>query len=69
METRLDELGKPIVTKEDVSSLSVIEQYEGAKRGIEGFKFSTNEEMLDAIMTVGYTPLSLRNKAGKIREQ
>jgi ferredoxin--NADP+ reductase len=68
MEARLDKIGRPIVTKEDVSSLSVIEQYEGAKRGVEDFKFSTNEEMVDAILTVGYTPLRLRSKAGKIRE-
>jgi len=68
LKTVLDGMNKAIVTKEDISTLSVIEQYEGAKRGIQGFKFSTNEEMLDAIMTVGYTPLRLRSETRKVAE-
>lgn len=46
---RLKGLGKPIVVKDDVRKLEAIEQAEAQKRGLEAFKFSSNEEMLQAI--------------------
>ena len=42
-------LGKPIVTKDDLKRLEVVETEEAAKRGLEEFKFSSNEEMLQAM--------------------
>jgi ferredoxin/flavodoxin---NADP+ reductase len=50
---RLKALGKPVVKTSDIHNLSVIEHYEAHKRGVESFKFSTNDEMLAAIMSVG----------------
>ena len=46
---KLKSLGKPIILKEDVKKLEAIEQAEAQKRGLEAFKFSSNEEMLHAI--------------------
>lgn len=46
---KLKGLGKPIILKEDVRKLEAIEQAEAQKRGLEAFKFSSNEEMLQAI--------------------
>jgi ferredoxin--NADP+ reductase len=46
---KLKSLGKPIVVKEDIKKLEAIEQVEAQKRGLEDFKFRTNEEMLQAI--------------------
>lgn len=46
---KMKSLGKPIVVKEDVRKLEGIEQAEAQKRGLEAFKFSSNEEMLQAI--------------------
>ena len=46
---KLKGLGKPIVVKDDVRKLEAIEQAEAQKRGLEAFKFSSNEEMLQAI--------------------
>lgn len=46
---KLKSLAKPIVVKEDVRKLEAIEQAEAQKRGLEAFKFSSNEEMLNAI--------------------
>ncbi|MBI5840964.1 MAG: FAD-dependent oxidoreductase [Chloroflexi bacterium] len=42
-------LDKPIVTKDDLKRLEVVEAEEAAKRGLEEFKFSSNEEMLQAM--------------------
>ncbi len=53
LEARLKQLGKPLVTRNDIRNLHVIEQYEAHKRGLESFKFNSNEEMLEAIMSVG----------------
>ncbi len=53
LEARLKQLAKPLVTRNDIRNLHVIEQYEAHKRGIESFKFNSNEEMLEAIMSVG----------------
>jgi len=46
---KIKTLGKPIVSKEDVKRLESIEAEEAKKRGLEFFKFSSNEEMLQAI--------------------
>jgi len=42
-------LEKPAVTKEDIRRLEAIEEVEAKKRGVDEFKFSTNEEMLRAM--------------------
>jgi ferredoxin--NADP+ reductase len=46
---RVHSLGKPVVTKEDVKRLEVIEAEEAQKRGLEEFKFDNNEDMLNAM--------------------
>jgi len=46
---RVKKLGKPIVVKEDVKKLEAIELAEAQKQGLEAFKFSTNDEMLQAM--------------------
>lgn len=46
---RLKGLGKPIVTKSDIKKLEAAEAAEACKRGLEEFKFATNEEMLQAM--------------------
>ncbi len=53
LRARLKSLGKYVVTAQDIRNLSVIEHYEARKRGLESFKFGTNEEMLEAIMSAG----------------
>jgi hypothetical protein len=42
-------LGKPIVMKDDVRKLEAAETAEAQKRGLEAFKFNSNEEMLQAM--------------------
>ncbi len=42
-------LDKPVVLKEDIKRLEAVEQAEAQKRGLEAFKFSTNDEMLQAM--------------------
>ena len=42
-------LHKPIVTKDEVKKLEAVELVEAQKRGMEEFKFDTNDEMLQAI--------------------
>lgn len=42
-------LGKPVVLKEHVKKLEAIESEEAKKRGVEEFKFDSNEEMLKAV--------------------
>src|SRR5512138_737479 len=49
LSVRMKNLNKPVVTKEDIKKLEAIEQAEAQKRGLEAFKFGTNEEMLQAI--------------------
>lgn len=49
LEQRLAALNKAIVTKEDVQKLESAEQIEAEKRGLEVFKFASNEAMLAAI--------------------
>ena len=46
---RVQTLGKPIVTKEDVKRLEAVEAEEAQKRGLEEFKFDNNEDMLNAM--------------------
>ncbi len=46
---RIKKLGKPVVVKEDVKKLEAIELAEAQKQGLEAFKFSTNDEMLQAM--------------------
>jgi len=46
---KLRGLGKPIVMKEDIKKLEAIEISEAQKRGLEAFKFNSNEEMLQAM--------------------
>ncbi len=46
---RLKSLDKPVVTKEDIKKLEAVEAAEAKKRGLEEFKFPTNEQMLQAI--------------------
>ena len=46
---RIKKLGKPVVVKEDVKKLEAIELAEAQKLGLEAFKFSTNDEMLQAM--------------------
>jgi len=42
-------LSKPIVTKENIQTLEAAEAAEAQKRGLEEFKFATNEDMLQAM--------------------
>lgn len=42
-------LQKPAITKADIQRLEAVEAEEAQKRGLEEFKFSTNEEMLRAM--------------------
>jgi ferredoxin--NADP+ reductase len=47
--TKVKSLGKPIVTKDDIKRLEAVEAKEAAQRGLEEFKFASNEEMLQAM--------------------
>jgi len=49
VEEKLKSLGKPVVLKEHVKKLEAVEIEEAQKRGIEEFKFDSNEEMLKAV--------------------
>lgn len=42
-------LHKPVVSKEDIKRLEAVEAEEAKKRGLEEFKFASNEEMLQAM--------------------
>ena len=46
---KLKNLPRPVITKAEVKKLEAIEEVEAQKRGLEEFKFTTNEEMLQAI--------------------
>lgn len=50
---RLKNLGKPVITQSDIRKLTEIEAAEAQKRGVEAFRFGTNEEMIEKIMSVG----------------
>lgn len=47
--TKVKGLGKPVVTKDDIKRLESVEAEEAVKRGLQEFKFATNEEMLQAM--------------------
>lgn len=42
-------LSKPVITKDDIKRLEIVEAEEAKKRGLEEFKFASNEEMLQAM--------------------
>lgn len=46
---RLKGIGKPVVMKDDIKKLEAIEAAEAQKRGLEAFKFDSNEDMLQAM--------------------
>ena len=47
--SRLSQLDKPVISKQDWQRLEEVEQAEAEKQGLEAFKFSSNEEMLAVI--------------------
>ena len=49
LEARLGALGKPVLRNADVFRLIEAEAAEGARRGVDHFKFDSNDEMLTAI--------------------
>lgn len=53
LENKLKSLGKPVITTTNIQTLHQIEEEEARQRGLEEFKFGTNEEMLAKIMSVG----------------
>ena len=46
---KIKELHKPAVTKDDIKKLEAVETEEAQKRGLEEFKFASNEDMLRAM--------------------
>ncbi len=46
---KLKGLNKPVVTKDDIRKLESVEAAEAQKRGLEEFKFASNDEMLQAM--------------------
>lgn len=46
---KMKSLNKPVITKDDIKKLEAVEAAEAQKRGLEEFKFASNEEMLHAI--------------------
>jgi ferredoxin--NADP+ reductase len=42
-------LPKPVITKDDIKKLEAVEAGEAKKRGLEEFKFASNDEMLQAM--------------------
>ena len=42
-------LNKPVIMKDDIKRLETVEVEEATKRGLEEFKFASNEEMLEAM--------------------
>jgi len=46
---KMKSLSRPIITKENIKKLEEVEAAEAQKRGLEEFKFETNEEMLQAM--------------------
>jgi ferredoxin--NADP+ reductase len=47
--SRISQLGKRVVTKEEWQRLETIERAEAEQLGLEEYKFSSNEEMMEAI--------------------
>lgn len=46
---KVKSLHKPVITKDDLKRLEAVEAEEAKKRGLEEFKFASNEEMLQAM--------------------
>jgi ferredoxin--NADP+ reductase len=46
---KLRDLNKPVVTKADIEKLEAVEAAEAQRRGLEEFRFGSNEEMLQAM--------------------
>ena len=46
---KMKNLPKPIITKDEIRKLEAVEEAEAQKRGLEEFKFASNEDMLQAI--------------------
>jgi len=46
---KMNGLNKPIITKDDIKRLEAVEVEEAKKRGLEEFKYASNEEMLQAM--------------------
>ncbi|MBI3150733.1 MAG: FAD-dependent oxidoreductase [Chloroflexi bacterium] len=46
---KMKSLQKPIILKDDIKRLEAVEVEEAKKRGVEEFKFASNEEMLQAM--------------------
>ncbi|MEK6751893.1 MAG: hypothetical protein AABZ00_06480, partial [Chloroflexota bacterium] len=46
---KVKSLPKPIVLKDDIKRLEAVEAEEAKKRGVEEYKFASNEEMLQAM--------------------
>jgi ferredoxin--NADP+ reductase len=53
LRARLNKIGKPVITQNDIRKLTEIELETARHRGVEYFKFSTNQEMIEKIMSVG----------------
>ena len=49
LNARLKDSEKPVVLKENVKKLEEVERTEAEKRGLEEFKFDSNEDMLEAM--------------------
>lgn len=54
--SRLTQLGKRVVTKSDWQQLEAVERNQAEQLGLEEFKFSSNEEMIEAIEKAAYQP-------------
>jgi ferredoxin--NADP+ reductase len=46
---KMKELNKPVIMKDDIKRLEAVEAEEATKRGLEEFKFASNDEMLQAM--------------------
>ncbi len=46
---KMKSLPKPVITKDELQKLDAVEAAEAQKRGLEEFKFASNEEMLHAL--------------------
>jgi len=49
LDAKLKSLGKPVILKESITKLEEVENEEAQKRGLEEFKFDSNDEMLKAM--------------------
>lgn len=50
---RLIRLNKTVVSNSDILKLDVVERDMAAEKGLRSFKFATNQEMLEKIMSIG----------------